>query len=73
MGMADQMTRSAQSWLPVQAAPVNRTPGSAALSGGSGIEASGWFDDIVSGIGTVADVVKTVAPVAGPVLGAFGI
>ena len=71
--MADQMTRSAQSWLPVQAAPVNRMPGSATLGGGSGVEACGWFDDIVDTVRTVGDVVTKVGGVAGPVLGAFGI
>jgi hypothetical protein len=42
--MTDQMTGSLQSWLPVQAAPVDRTPGGVALSGGSGVEASGLLD-----------------------------
>jgi hypothetical protein len=36
------------------------------MSAGPGVEADGIFDDIMG-------VVRTVAPVAGPVLGALGI
>ena len=39
--MEDKTTLSPQSWLPLQAAPVDRRPGSAALNGGSGVEAAG--------------------------------
>ena len=42
--MEDKTTLSPQPWLPVQAAPVDRRPGSAALNGGSGVEAAGWLD-----------------------------
>ena len=45
--------------LPMQAAPVERRPGPAALNGGSGMEASGWFDDVMSVAGPVA---KTFGP-----------
>jgi hypothetical protein len=41
-----QTTWSSQSWLPLQAVPVDRTPGTAALSDGSGVEASGLLDFI---------------------------
>lgn len=34
--------------LPVQSAPVNRTLGAAALTGGNGVEPSFGWDDIVS-------------------------
>jgi hypothetical protein len=36
--------------LPQQAAPVYRTFGGAALNGGQGVEASGWFDDVISAV-----------------------
>lgn len=49
-------TTSAGLRLPVQAA-VYRTPTHAALADGSGVEAQGWFDDIV-------DAVKTYGPTA---------
>jgi hypothetical protein len=56
--MESQMTWSPQSWLPVQAAPVDRRPGSAALNGGSGVEASGildWF-----GLGGAKPIIEKV-------------
>lgn len=33
--------------LPIQAAPVDRTPGSAARNGSSGIEPSDWLSDLL--------------------------
>ena len=58
--MEDKTTLSPQSWLPVQAAPVDRRPGAAALNGDSGIEAAGWlsgfipgWDDIKGPLGTL--------------------
>jgi hypothetical protein len=62
--MADATTFS-DLRLPMQAAPVDRMPAAAALNG-SGMEASGWFDDIVGGIGAVSQA-------AGPILGALGV
>jgi hypothetical protein len=47
--MEDKTTLSSQSWLPVQAAPVDRKPGSAALAGGSGVEAAGLLSGIIPG------------------------
>jgi hypothetical protein len=49
--------------LPVQAAPVDRTPGSAARNGGSGVEPSDWFSDLMG----------TLGPAIPGILGAFGI
>ena len=43
--MANQTTFS-QLNLPVQAAPVDRAPGWAAMSGGPGVEAAAWYDDL---------------------------
>ncbi|MFP4575220.1 MAG: hypothetical protein ACLFT9_06300 [Coleofasciculus sp.] len=54
--------------LPIQAAPVERTITGAAISNPNGVEANGVFDDIVSGIGKVAQVV---GPALGPLLGTF--
>lgn len=51
------MNEFSQLRLPMQAAPVERRPAPAALSG-SGMEASGWFDDVMK--------------VAGPALQTFG-
>ncbi|MQA02532.1 MAG: hypothetical protein GEV07_07350 [Streptosporangiales bacterium] len=50
--------------LPSQAVPVTRA-GAGGASGG-GVEADGLFDDIVRGVGTVAQT-------ALPILGGFGI
>lgn len=47
--------------LPKQVAPVERTLTPAAISGQSGVEASGVFDDIMN-------VVSKVAPIAAPIL-----
>jgi hypothetical protein len=47
--MEDKTTLSPQSWLPLQAAPVDRRPGSAALNGGSGVEAAGWLSGLIPG------------------------
>lgn len=58
--------RGAHLMLPVQAAPVGRDRSAGAMSTGPCVEADGIFDDIMG-------VVRTVAPVAGPVLGALGI
>jgi len=52
------MSEFSQLRLPMQAAPVERRIGPAALNGGSGMEASGWFDDVMS--------------IAGPALQTFG-
>lgn len=48
------MSEFSQLRLPMQAAPVERRIGPAALNGGSGMEASGWFDDIVDVAGPLA-------------------
>lgn len=52
--MASEMTSGSQLRLPTQAAPVDRMPAPAALSGGSGMEASAWYDaipGILTGLG----------------------
>ena len=41
------MSEFSQLQLPMQAAPVERRIAPATLGGGSGMEASGWFDDLV--------------------------
>ncbi|MGH3670221.1 MAG: hypothetical protein ACRDSH_06240 [Pseudonocardiaceae bacterium] len=41
-------TGAARLRLPLQAAPINRTPTSATLADGSGIEASGFWDTLGS-------------------------
>lgn len=56
--MANQMTWGPQSRLPMQAAPVDRTLASAALSGGSGVEASGILDWI--GLGGAKPIIEKV-------------
>ncbi|GGR00777.1 hypothetical protein [Kitasatospora griseola] len=57
--------RPAALQMPLQARPVDRTGmHTAAVTDAVGVEADSWFDDIVSGIGTVAKV-------AGPLLGAL--
>jgi hypothetical protein len=58
--------------LPIQAAPVDRMPGSAARNGGSGIEPSSWLTDLLPIASTVASAIPGVGPIAGPVLGALG-
>jgi len=32
--------------LPMQAAPIDRTPGGGALNGDGGMEPSAWYDDL---------------------------
>jgi len=50
--------------LPLQAAPVMRSMlSSSALSGMSGVEPSGWFEDVVNTIKTIGSTVQTVAPI----------
>jgi hypothetical protein len=73
--MNGQMTGGTSLSLPIQAAPVYRTTVGGAVTG-SGVEASGWLEDIVDVVTKIPDVVKTVSQVAGPVmsgLSAFGI
>lgn len=41
--------------MPGQVAPVDRGAWAGSLAG-NGVEADGWFDDIVGGIGKVAQV-----------------
>lgn len=64
----DELNVGAQRWsepaarigrvpLPPQVAPVDRTPGSAARNGGSGVEASAWWDDVIRVASTVAPAV----------------
>lgn len=53
--------------IPLQSAPVDRTPaGAAAFGDAAGVEAAGWFDDIV-------DTVKTYGPAIAGGLGSLGI
>ena len=40
--------------LPMQAAPIDRTPAGIALAAGSGIEAAGWWDVIKKGAGWIS-------------------
>lgn len=73
--MNGQRTGGTSLSLPIQSAPVYRTTvGGAGVA--SGVEASGWIEDIGDVINTVKNVASTVGQigqVAGPVLGAFGI
>jgi hypothetical protein len=62
------MTGSPQSWLPVQAAPVDRTPGGVALSGGSGVEASAWWDPTSWDVDWTK-VAQTTIPIAKSIFG----
>lgn len=48
------MSEFSQLRLPMQSAPVERRTSPAALNDGSGMEASGWFDDIVDFAGPLA-------------------
>jgi hypothetical protein len=48
--------------LPMQSAPVSRVPGPAGRAGGSGVEASGWFEDLLP-------IAQTVGP---PLISALG-
>lgn len=52
--------------LPMQAAPIDRTPSAAALQSGAGVEAAFSFSDILSGAGKVA---SALAPAVGGLLG----
>ncbi len=47
--------------LPKQSAPVERTLAPATISGESGVEASGVFDDVLG-------IASKVAPIAAPIL-----
>jgi hypothetical protein len=63
--MATPIRPSSRQQLPLQAAPIDRNLSPAAAgAGGVGVEAAGWFDEIVN-------VVKTVAPIATTVASAF--
>jgi hypothetical protein len=69
--MNDERTGGTSLSLPVQAAPVYRTSlGGAGI--GSGVEASGWFDDVLDVVKTVGDVAGTVGKYAGPIAGGLG-
>jgi len=73
--MNGQRAGGASLCLPIQSAPVYRTTvGGAGVA--SGVEASGWIEDIGSVFNTVKDVVNGVSQFAGPIastLGSFGI
>lgn len=58
--------RGPQLRLPMQTAPVDRSTSAGTLNATAGVDADGWFDDIVG-------VVKHIAPAVGPVLGALGV
>ncbi|MGY1709846.1 hypothetical protein ACI8AC_10085 [Geodermatophilus sp. SYSU D00758] len=64
----DKKSGGASLCLPIQAPPVYRSPVGGAMSG-SGVEASGWLDDIRNVVSTVGDVVR----VGAPILGSLGI
>ncbi|MGJ5675477.1 MAG: hypothetical protein ACR9NN_17990 [Nostochopsis sp.] len=57
--------------LPIQAAPVERNITGTAISNQNGVEASGLFDDILGGIGKVANVAAPIAGALAPVLGSL--
>lgn len=42
--------------LPMQAAPVDRTPSGVALAAGSGVEAAGLWDSIKTGAGIAGKI-----------------
>jgi len=69
--MNGEKTGGASLCLPVQAAPVYRTTFAGAGTG-SGVEASGWLDDVLGVVKTVGDVAGTVGKYAGPFAGALG-
>jgi hypothetical protein len=60
----NQKTGGTSLCLPIQAAPVYRTTAGGAMSG-SGVEASGWLDDIRNVVSTGVDIGRTVAPLLG--------
>ena len=64
--MDDQKKATPTLNIPLQRAPVFRTTIATGVAQDSGVEASGWFDDIVSTVGTIGKV-------AGPILGGLGI
>ena len=54
--MATQIRPSSRLQLPLQAVPIDRSLSpTAAVAGGAGVEAAGWFENVM-------DVVKTVGP-----------
>jgi hypothetical protein len=73
--MNGQRTGGSSLVLPIQSAPVYRsTVGGAAVA--SGVDASGWIEDIGDVFNTVKNVVNTASQVAGPIasaLSAFGV
>jgi hypothetical protein len=63
-------TKSVGLRMPVQSA-VNRTASYAALTADGGVEAQWGFSDIWDIVKQVPDIVKQVAPYAGPLLAAL--
>lgn len=51
-----QPARSRQLSMPVQAAPIDRTPAGVALAAGSGVEASWGWDDVKKWAGTAGQI-----------------
>lgn len=52
--------------LPLQSAPIDRSSApAAAVPGGAGVEADGWWDDIVGGAKDVIGLASTAAPLLG--------
>jgi hypothetical protein len=48
MTVYETMTSESTLRLPIQSAPIDRTPsGAAAFGSAAGVEAAGWFDDLV--------------------------
>jgi hypothetical protein len=68
--MYDEPSTTTGPRLPVQAT-VNRSVTPGAAFGADGVEACGWFDDIVSGIKSVAPVALNLAQQAAPYLAAL--
>jgi len=74
--MQNEIMPSSRLRLPVQAAPVDRTLGSGALSGGPGVEAALFgidlpsFDDIVNVVKKYAPTAIDLAKTYGPAIAA---
>jgi hypothetical protein len=54
--------------MPSQSAPIARA-GSGAVRPNGGVEADGWFDDVVGGISDVVKVGQAAAPLIGSLAG----
>lgn len=58
-----QLNRPSHLRLPLQAAPIDRSLSRAsAVSGGAGVEADGWWDDLIGGAKDVIGLGSSLAP-----------